>query len=266
MGLSSAFAGAVSDPAVVVWHDLECGAYAADLALWHELAARSGGPVLDVGAGTGRVTLALAGAGHELTALDRDGELLAALGQRAKPDAVELVQADARTFELERRDYALCLVPMQTLQLLGGAAGRGEFLRRAHAHLRPGGLLACAILEQVEPFDCSDGNVGPEAEQVVQGDRRYVSRAIRVAETAHGIVIERERSILPVHAAAPAWPFSRGRADRPLAREHNVIELDRVSVASIHEQARRLGFTPRPPRLIPATDEHVGSAVVMLGA
>jgi hypothetical protein len=51
----------------VVWHDLECGAYRADLPLWRELAARArfGSPILDVGAGTGRVALDLARAGHE---------------------------------------------------------------------------------------------------------------------------------------------------------------------------------------------------------
>ena len=42
---------------LVVWHDVECGRYSADLALWRELAAREPGPVLDVGAGTGRVAL-----------------------------------------------------------------------------------------------------------------------------------------------------------------------------------------------------------------
>ena len=56
---------------LVVWHDVECGQYSADLALWDELAAREPGPILDVGAGTGRVSLVLAALGHDVTALDR---------------------------------------------------------------------------------------------------------------------------------------------------------------------------------------------------
>ena len=62
--------------------------YPADLALWLELAAAQGGPVLDVGAGTGRVALALARAGHDVTALDREPELLDALAAGGRPVTV----------------------------------------------------------------------------------------------------------------------------------------------------------------------------------
>ena len=98
---------------------------------------RAGDPILDVGAGTGRVALELARAGHRVTALDIDPELLGALRERAGGLPVETVRADARTFELERRDFALCLVPMQTIQLLGGAAGAPRSCARARATCAP---------------------------------------------------------------------------------------------------------------------------------
>ena len=78
----------------VVWHDVECGRYDADLPLWHELAREAPEGVLDVGAGTGRVALRLAYAGHDVTALDLDPELLAVLEQRAPPRPASTV-ADA---------------------------------------------------------------------------------------------------------------------------------------------------------------------------
>jgi SAM-dependent methyltransferase len=242
---------AAERPESVVWHDLECGSYAADLALWRELAGDVQ-RVLDVGAGTGRVTLELARAGHSVTALDLDAELLAALSARAAEmgvaERVETVCADARTFALERRDFSLCLAPMQTVQLLGGVDGRLAFLRRAHAHLRPGGPLACAIVTDVDPFDCAAGDLGPSPETTRVDGRRFVSRATRVEVGETAMRIERERTIDDGAAAL------------------DVVELDRVSVASLKREGRDAGLTPIRARPIPATEEHTGSVAVMFRA
>jgi SAM-dependent methyltransferase len=245
-------------PAGVVWHDVECGSYGADLPLWRALAedadpGRDSGAILEVGSGTGRVALDLLRAGHGVTALDVDDQLLHALRERAPGGPLETVCADARTFELGRRDFALCLVPMQTVQLLGGSAERIAFLRRAHAHLRRGGLLACAIVTELAPFDCAAGDVGPSADVGRSDGELYVSRAVRVSVRMRSILIEREREILTARQAVRA-------------SERDVIELARVSVAQLAQEGAKAGFTPTPARSIAATEEHVGSAVVMLRA
>ena len=67
----------------MIWHDVECGGYGADLPLWRRMAREAGGPVLDLGAGTGRVALDLARHGHDVTALDADADLLDELELRA---------------------------------------------------------------------------------------------------------------------------------------------------------------------------------------
>jgi SAM-dependent methyltransferase len=239
----------------VVWHDLECGGYRVDLPAWLELAERAGGPVLDVGAGTGRVSLALARAGHPVTAVDRDRALLDALDQRAAAMEIETVCADARTLDLSRREYALCVMPMQTIQLLGGADGRVAFLARARAHVRAGGLVACAILGEVEPFDCSGGSIGPTPESARVDGFEYVSRAIRVGRSRRTVSIERERRIVDESAT--------GRLS-DVDFERDVIELDRVSVATLRRDARAAGLQVEPGVTVAATDEHVGSSVVVM--
>lgn len=241
----------------VVWHDLECGAYSADLPLWRALADRSrdgdrSARILDVGAGTGRVSLDLARAGHDVTALDLDPELLGALRERAADLPVQAVCADARSFELDRRDFDLCLVPMQTLQLLRGSAERGAFLRCAHAHLRSGGLLACAIVLDLDRFDCAAGDTGPTPETVWIGETLYTSRATRVSVLERTVVIERARQIV-----------------RPTVEpeiERDLVELDRVSVPELEREAIAAGLQPIPHQEIAPTDEHVGSTVVMFRA
>jgi 2-polyprenyl-3-methyl-5-hydroxy-6-metoxy-1,4-benzoquinol methylase len=247
---------------VTIWHDLECGSYRADLRLWRELASEAGTgtsakPLLDVGAGTGRVALDLAARGYHVTALDLDAGLLGTLRERADAAglALETVRADARELDLQRHDYAVCLVPMQTIQLLAGAAGRLAFLQRTRAHLRPGGLLACAIVSQLDAFDCAAGDLGPSPEIAVVDGVHYVSRATRVHVGARTVRIERQRSILSAEQAA---------AGTQVPSQHDLIELDRVSATQLRHEGQQAGFTSAGTRSIPATREHVGSEVVLL--
>ena len=123
-------------PVAVTWHDAECGGYAGDLPLWRELAEASGGPVLDLGAGSGRVALDLAERGCEVVAVDSERQLLDALGARAAERglAIETVTADVRELALGRA-FPLVLAPMQLLHMLGGAANRSRALAAIRAHL-----------------------------------------------------------------------------------------------------------------------------------
>ena len=232
----------------VLWHDLECGGYDLDLPLWRELADREGSPVLDVGAGTGRVALDLARRGHEVVAVDHDPVLLDALADRGAGLAVSVVAADARAFDLGRR-FPLVIVPMQTLQLLGGAEGRARSLARVREHLTPGGLLAVALADALECFDEEHDQPPPPDFREV-GGVVYASRPVRVRDLGDSAAIDRIREIVAI--------------DGTLTTLDNVVELDRLEPEELEEEAVAFGLRAEPQRRIPQTLEYVGSTVVML--
>ncbi len=233
-----------------VWHDVECGRYAADLPLWAELAQAAGGAVLDVGAGAGRVALRLAATGHDVTALDRDAELLAVLRERAAATGlrVRTVVADAAGFDAGAQAFGLVAVPMQTIQLLPGAAARAGFFTAARRAVAPGGLVALAIAEELESFE--DDALMPLPDVAERDGWRYVSQPMAVREQPDGTRIERLR-----HTIAPGGERTS---------EENVIVLARVTAADLLAEGAAAGLRPEPTRHIELTDDHVGSEVVVL--
>jgi SAM-dependent methyltransferase len=235
----------------VIWHDVECGAYTEDLPLWRSLAAEHGDPVLDVGAGTGRVTLDLARAGHEVTALDRDPDLLDALERRAGDLAITTVVADARDFELRRR-FALCIVPMQTIQLLGGPEGRARFLDCARRHLVPEGVLAVTIAEVLGLYEVVDGVPAPMPDIREHDGVVYSSQPVAVRADRDGFILERRRETV-----APA-------GERTV--EQDLIRLDRLTVKGLEREARAAGFTPVRRAHVAETADYSGSEVVIVRA
>jgi SAM-dependent methyltransferase len=236
----------MSASAAAIWHDVECGSYAADLPLWEELAERCGGPVLELGCGTGRVALHLARRGYEVIGLDRDQELLDVLEERAEGLDVSTHRADAREFELNQR-VSLVLAPTHLLQLLPDRDERSACLRGVAAALRPGGLLAASIIESMpEPDDAP-----PPLPDVREVDGWvYSSLAVEAAVGPGEIVVRRLR-----HAVSP---------EGELSEEPNEVRIATFPAASLEADAEAAGLLPVGRREIPETELHVGSAVVLL--
>jgi SAM-dependent methyltransferase len=235
----------------IAWHDVECGGYSADLPLWRELAEAEEGPVLDVGAGAGRVALDLARAGHDVTALDLDPELLAELRARAGRDglAVRTEQADAAGFQLAGPLFGLIVVPMQTIQLLPGRAARAAFLASAREHLAAGGLIALAVAEDLEPFEADLAHPLPPD----TGERdgwRYRSFPVAIRRRGDRVVLERVRVL-----TAP---------DGTTSSEGDTVALATLSAPDLEAEGRAAGLRSEPARHIEETAAHLGSTVVML--
>lgn len=118
---------------------------------WYRRKAReSGGPVLELGAGTGRITLGIARDGIAICALDAHRGMLAAL--RQKVDAlpaedqkrITITQGDMRAFNGGGK-FALVIIPFRAFLHNITTDDQLACLRCAHENLRPGGSLALNV-------------------------------------------------------------------------------------------------------------------------
>jgi SAM-dependent methyltransferase len=232
----------------VLWHDIECGSYRADLPLWRELAGGADGDVLDAGAGTGRVALELARAGHPVTAVDTDSELIAALRERAGELPVRPLVADVRELSGPER-FGLVVAAMQLVQILDGPEGRARFLAAAHEHLRPGGIVGASLADPVPEIAPGRGEL-PLPDLCELDGWVYSSQPVAVRREGDATMIERRREAVSPDGARSA--------------ETDLVRLDPLSPGELEDEAQQLGFEPLERRRINATEEHVGSSVVLL--
>lgn len=233
----------------VIWNDVECGGYEADLPIWERLAREHEGPIMELGCGTGRVVRHLAKATERLVVgLDSDPELVAAVWERSHGHSGDAEIGDVRGFEMYF-EFQLVLAPMQLIQLLEGRTDRVCCLSCVADHLLPGGLAAFALVEEMPP--APPGGAGPQLPDVGQVDGWvYSSLPLEPEVGSDSIVLRRLRQIVTPEGG--------------LSEELNEVELQMVSAETLEEEALEMGLRPAGRRQIPSTDAHVGSTVVLL--
>jgi SAM-dependent methyltransferase len=128
-----------------------------DLPFWISLAEREAGPIIEWGAGTGRIAVPLAAAGHDLTAV----ELSTTMVERGevKGGNVEWLVGDMRSANPRRR-YGLAICAFNSFLCLQRVDDALAFLHNAHEHLAPGGLLGVEV-SAFSPEELVDPPGGP---------------------------------------------------------------------------------------------------------
>ena len=127
------------------FYDLDTEGFDADLPFWVNLARRTGGPILEVGCGTGRVLLPLARAGLSVVGVDVSPSMLAIahdkIAQAGQSTRITLVEADALTLQLKRR-FNLAFIALNSFGHFFEPGAAERVLERINANLVPNGLLA----------------------------------------------------------------------------------------------------------------------------
>lgn len=156
-----------------------------DIALYLALAERTGGPIVELAAGTGRVVRPLAAAGHEVTAVDLDPTMLARLAAD-RLDRVTCVEADLTTWRPERPEFKLAILGLNSLFLLVERHLQRAAFETLAAALAPGGLAVVDIWL-------------PDAADLARYDRRLILEYVRTEpETGRTVT----RTVSALHDAA----------------------------------------------------------------
>ncbi|MEP6963744.1 MAG: class I SAM-dependent methyltransferase [Acidobacteriota bacterium] len=155
-----------------------------DVAFYVDAARSAGGPVLEVGCGTGRVLIPTARAGMEIVGLDLSPHMLAVCRQALalEPEEIQtkvhLHQADMRKFDLGR-EFPLVTIPFRPFQHLTSVADQLACLATIRRHITPGGRL---ILDLYNPSleamvnDPIGQEIPEEASEFTMPDGRRVVR------------------------------------------------------------------------------------------
>src|SRR6187401_2143597 len=118
-----------------------------DAAFYRELAEESGGPVLELGCGTGRVLLPIAALGIPCAGVDASPAMLAALRAKNPPPNLELVEERMETLDIGARRFRLVTAPFRAFLHLLDTASQLAALANIRRHLESGGAFAFDIFD-----------------------------------------------------------------------------------------------------------------------
>jgi SAM-dependent methyltransferase len=130
-----------------------------------ELAKRSGGPVLAIGCGPGRVLLDIARQGIEIDGVDSSPAMLQTLKARAQLESssvrakLDVHLGDMRRIRLPKK-YPLVIMPFRPMQHMYTVQDQIAALTTAACHLRENGLLAFDVF--FPKFEVIPAGIGEE--------------------------------------------------------------------------------------------------------
>lgn len=163
-----------------------------DVRFWQDMARRHGGPILELGCGTGRVSLPVARTGAEVVGVDRSLPMLDRARRRLRRlrtrVPLRLVRADIRALPFApRTPFRLVMAPYGILQSLVDDDDLEATLRSVASIVPRGTLFGIDLVSDVPHWDEYEGRVrlrgkGPGGSQVVlrESVRQEPSRRLTV--------------------------------------------------------------------------------------
>lgn len=194
-------------------YDLDLVEDPGDLDLYLALAARTGGPILELAVGTGRLAVPLAQRGYDVTGVDLEPAMLARARARARARAgatadMHLIEGDARTLRLpDAGSFRLAILALNSLFLMGGRADQQAVVETMAAHLAPGGLAVIDVwLPDADDLARYDGRIMLEYPRRDPATGRHV---VKIGSAIHDAATATVRLTTIYEEGDPGQPASR---------------------------------------------------------
>jgi SAM-dependent methyltransferase len=162
---------------------------------WRRFAAKADGPVLELGSGTGRVTVPLAQAGIDIVGIDRSEQMLA----RVRVERLRLVRGDIRSLPFRAGSFSAVIAPYGVLQSLIRARDLTAALQSVARVLPRGGEFGLDLVPDVKNWDeytnqrRFHGRAGAAMLTLYESVRRDRRRGLTTFEERY--VVERGRQV-----------------------------------------------------------------------
>jgi len=128
-----------------------------DVPFWRTLALQSGGPVLELGCGTGRISIPLARTGVSLVGIDRSEAMLAHARQRVKrgrlTSQMRLLRGDIRSLPFQSSTFPLVMAPYGVLQSLLRERDLAATLQAVARVLKPRATFGIELVADLPAWD-----------------------------------------------------------------------------------------------------------------
>lgn len=208
-----------------------------DVPFFLELAAQAAGPILELACGTGRVTLPLARAGHEITGLDLSPSMLSTfrekleLEEAAVRERITLVQGNMANFRLDRR-FELIIIPFRAFQSLVEEEDIKSCLACVQAHLAEGGVFAVDVFRPYKTL--GEDWCYPE---LLQWERDDPATGRRIVKKTFNERIDVEKQII-----YPGYAYEVTGPDGSFRRVEERLQLKYYYHGQLRELMETAGF------------------------
>lgn len=223
----------MSDPyhEIARYYDAENAKLVEDLAAYTLLAERFGGPVLDVGCGTGRVALHLVERGFPVTGIESSSAMLTQARTKPGIEQVTLIESEVHKAQV-KTEFGLAVLAFSTFQHFTTQDEQLAVLSNIAHHLRPSGGIVLDLSNPVHFFRTDDipalihERTFPDTDSGQPVMQQSIVRADRAAQILH-----------------VTWVYDRIEVEGNITRTVCEMPLRCYTAPEIHLLLERAGFT-----------------------